>query len=470
MKKLFVFLVYVTSVWAGWHVSETITKDAYSFGQRMVVKDRIMIVGAPRENEGEGAIYIYEKNDQNNSWQMIQKIDMPSFTRTITLNGGMTITSHYEFKRFGQSVAITPFVGMDMKSHMIVVGAPDTNVSTLSVESYYDAVLVFDYNRTSSRYELSKFFLEKDNSGAGESVAAANVLEVENCFPLELAKLKQKIIVTGLPKENMVKIYRLDIADNTWSEENISAPVTGSGFGESVGMYRFTSGCYHDANPLVVGAPEENITIGGTNYQKRGAAYVYTMDGDYTDGYHWSGPQKLKQLQSISAVTYLDRTRFGNTVAVNNFRIIVGADSQSYTKNTETPTGEAIAYRYNTGELVPEWDRLGEPLHVPYANADVRAVAIKEDRVVLGTPELSLSACYSDGGAFIYEYANGAWEKRGALVKKETNDGIGYAVQISDYDKDVYVSTRGIRSSDNKIYRMKKHLDFGPSLMMYLLQ
>ena len=107
----------------------------------------------------------------------------------------------------------------------------------------------------------------------------------------------------------------------------------------------FGSICAIGNGKLVIGAPQENITYGATNYLQAGAIYVYDLDGT----------NELKITPSANAITrggtitynayYME---FGYSVAISGNRIIVGAPGGSET-SIRRYNGEIFTYTLSGG-------------------------------------------------------------------------------------------------------------------------
>ncbi len=464
---------------AGWHANQEITEDIYSFGKSVDALGQYMVIGAPQEESGNGAVYIYIKEDGAKEWSLLQKIEMPA------PNPAPTIA--WRFKGFGKDVALTGLLTSlwnreteYLNNPTLVIGAPNTEMLyTLGGNTYttqFDALLVYDYNATSKQFQFSTFFREEDNSGAGNDVDAAMIMKRSGSVNVAIITPVGKIIVTGMPAKDMLKAYVQDLDSGDWEDFNITANPQGNHFGESVAVGTIYVGDNVDKfpNAAVAGTPDIDLARGGLLYHDRGAISVIRVEEESSGHYSFKGSQTLQQPipEPSAEIDIQEYTYFGKAVSINyeGDRIIAGASREGVTPAGEIPSGEARAYQYNRDQN--RWDPLGDAFRVPvprdaFDGTYVQAVDIRYDTAVIGMPSMRLKdvPCSMDGGAAIFEFAGDNWLNTGMhLGKSEASYGIGSAVSIQNKQEMLIGSSYG-----KKVIEMRKHSSALPAIIEYLL-
>jgi len=294
------------------------------FGQSVAVDGNKIVVGAMEDNTSRGAVYVYNPDGTGEV-----KI-------TATDDGG-------DYDTFGYSVAAG--------HNKIVVGAPEYDVGDFP-NTKFNAGAVYIYNLDGTG-EIKVSASDGDNQDDfGEAVAigsnkivvgapdesdegAVYVYDLDGTnevkitasdgaadddFGKAVAIGNNKIVVgaryddDGGSSSGSVYVYNLDGT----GEVKITASDAGAAdnFGKSVAI---------GENKIVVGSPNYDVSGGNIN---QGSVYIYDLDGTnesiITNGEYYDG--------------------FGNSVAISNGRIIVGATGDDGTLNGTSSSGATYVY------------------------------------------------------------------------------------------------------------------------------
>jgi len=404
-------------------------------------------IGSPFEEGGNGAVYIYtRKANENAEWKLFQKIEMPLLA---------TGSGTWKFKEFGWDVALP----QNLAKSKLIIGAPNTiyerMVNGTLLTNEFDAVMVYQYNKNTGKFELETFFPEEDNSGAGRDVdAAADNWATGN---------ESYMAVSGLPGKDEVKIYTEDNSGD-WTTTTLSGK-KGSRFGQSVSMRWMTM----PHEPLLIGAPDENITWKMVTYQERGAAYVYYLKGDADTGYSWDGPDQLIQPIPEPQVgqTINQHTHFGTKVDIgfgSKKRIAVSATSQSVSDASNVEhLYEAYAYEYDDG--LKEWSQIGNAIKGPDIDTltypsfiGYGSIAIQNDTIAIGFYAYYHLVVY--GAISSSRYRGGSWSEIPPLLYN-----LNAGKSIDFLGENILTGGRATK----RVLTLKQYPEFMPAIY-YLLQ
>lgn len=180
---------------------------------------------------------------------------------------------------------------------------------------------------------------------------------------------------------------------STQTKLRASLPVPAAKFGQSVAIA---------GNVAVIGAPGD-IKDGTPT----GAAYVFVFDGS-----RWNEHSRLTASDGAAA------DAFGQSVAIDNDRIVVGA-----TGNDQVGLNSGAAYVFDLDGR--SWTQQAKL--VPNSPSDVffgHAVAVDGDRVAVGAP-YSDSGTTNSGAAYVFRFDGSAWVQS---IKLATRPGGGPVV------------------------------------------
>jgi hypothetical protein len=300
-------------------------------------------VGAYGDNSNQGSVYIFDLDGTQ-----LAKIDA---------------SDGASGDNFGRSVA----VGNDR----IVVGAEYDN-------SYRGSAYIFDLNGT----QLAKITASDGaaNDWFGYSVAVGNGR-----------------IVVGAVKDNSEQgsAYIFDLNENELAKITASDGTADDRFGTSVSVGN---------DRIVVGAHQDD-----DNGNNSGSAYIFDLDGT--------------QLVKITASDGAFDDRFGRSVAVGNGRIVVGAYADDVGANTDQ--GSAYIFDLDGTQLA----KITASDGAAYDNFG-NSVAIGNGRIVVGAPGDDDNG-FSSGSAYIFDLA-GTQLAKITPPDGQANDQFGTSVAVGN--------------------------------------
>ena len=321
------------------------------FGYSIAVSDTSIVVGAPYGDtpatDG-GTVYIFDIDGNQ-----IRKIQA----------GDAEANDH-----FGWSVAVS--------SNRIVVGSPYENTTASGAGSAY----IFDIHGN----QLAKIQASdaQGNDHFGWSVAVSDT----------------RIVVGALMEDTNASsagsAYIFDIDGNQLAKIQASDPGIDNQFGYSVAV--------SDAR-IVVGAWYE-----GSSPYRRGSAYIFDTDGN--------------QLAKILASDAAGSDYFGSAVSVSNSRIVVGAPNED---TTGSDAGSAYIFDIDGNQLAKiqasdaqQYDNFGQ------------SVAVSNYTIIVGAPNEDTTA-NNAGSAYLFDIDGNQLAKIQAS-DAEAGDNFGGSVAASD--------------------------------------
>jgi|GEM_PF-6207034 len=231
-----------------------------------------------------------------------------------------------------------------------------------------------------------------------------------------------------LRKNGSVYIYKLIGSD--WVQiKNLfpNTPRTSDSFGASVSI---------DGEYVVVGAPSEDVIPKFYNkIDRAGAIYIYKKDYGGID--NWG---EVKKIITNDRISY---KYFGNSVAINDDNIIVGAFKESFRdeENFLNESGSAYIYEKDFGGL----DNWGEIKKLIASDKNISdffgySVAINKDYAIVGSPTNDIetdNSSYDAGAAYIYhrdfDGINNWGEVKKIIPSNPGGDNFfGYSVAINN--------------------------------------
>jgi hypothetical protein len=269
--------------------------QARHFGQALAVDGNLLAVGAREAYESGvsyvGAVYLFDLNGTS-----------PTQIARITASDGTS------GDKLGYSVHIS--------GNLIAAGAKEVDVSG---KSNVGAAYLFRREANGSVTELAKLMHEdpQGDDKFGDAIAVGSSV-------MAVGAKDDDVLVSGNNKSNAgsVTLFKIGGAGNVTRAMTLTAPdpnQSSAYFGNSLSI---------SGDVLAVG--EYNRHNSGANYS--GRTYLYKLNADGT-------AQLTATINSPTPTTY---GYFGDSVALDGDRLIVGASSE----NSETATKAGVAYVY----------------------------------------------------------------------------------------------------------------------------
>jgi hypothetical protein len=287
------------------------------FGQSLQIKNNLLIVGAPKKHEtfaDAGAAYVYNWDGTTFNFEakLVAPVDgsYDNFGYTVSISGNLALVgAPYEDENEVDAVSINNSgsaylfrnTGVWTFSQKIV--APDRNISDLFGNSV---------DLTQEFLVISAYEEDEDEAGINTLTGAGSVyLFSYNPFT-NLFDFSQKIVPSDRDADN--------------------------NFGSAVAI---------EGNTVIIGAElQGEDELGVPSVNGAGAAYVFEYDGISS----WFEDQK------IVATTQEPYAYFGESVAINSYRIIVGAWNTTSSADDGPPfvTAAGGAYIFTRPQPEPE--------------------------------------------------------------------------------------------------------------------
>ncbi|MCB9851017.1 MAG: hypothetical protein H6817_09985 [Phycisphaerales bacterium] len=195
------------------------------FGSALATENQTIIVGAPNQNSGTGAVYVYEKFVD---WDEVQKIQAPDGAQT---------------DKFGAALAL--------EGNTLVIAAPSKQRPG---DELLQAGYVYIYKKSGGTWTLQQTLIPDDN--------------IAGLWGLSLALEDGTLAITAGGKQ---QVYFLEEDNDTWSAVDLVEPQRDTfvldSYGNAISLHEGT---------LVIGARSANA--GGS--RAAGAAYVYSRGED----------------------------------------------------------------------------------------------------------------------------------------------------------------------------------------------
>ena len=384
--------VQTPAVAGSWSQQNEITGASYGMlGWSIAVSGKTMVVGAPNDNSGIGAAYVYTNAVSNSptGWTQVAEL---------TPNDGVA----GDF--FGSGVAI--------KGGEIVVGS-----ACHSASAQYCPGAFYVYTGSGPTWTQAA---EVQDPGQG----------YEDEFGEDVAIASNSVLVGALGEnefEGAVFVYTLQ--NRRWAEkDDIADPAatTNDLFGESLSVSK---------KKLVVGAP-------GTDAAK-GAAYVFN---EISGGWVRKATLTASNGEGCSTtctnpVYFIYGDGFGDSVAIDKGTIVVGAPYASYPTGVADGVGSGSAYVFTgSGSTWTQASEIADPPEYDANNDDSPpgctfftdpcaaedqfglTVALLGTTVVAGAPYDSQGyPNYANGAAFVIP-KSGDWAHSSPLTKLVASD------------------------------------------------
>ncbi len=455
--------------YAGWEEAKQFVEGSgQEFGYSVAADGSYAVVGAPMENSGQGALYVFY-NDSTQGWIPFQKIADSNLTVGNLLDG-------VQFGGVGTAVDIAHKSTTDLA---IIIGAPS---STIMYTVYKDVLgtpmpfpatkagsanIVFELNTTSNNLELSYYDALEDYNQTGNAVAIGYKHAMVGLSGYMTIYDNILFASAGYPATDEVKTF-WHRPSYAWHEFSTSGDA-GEGYGKSIAMDK-------DASHLIVGSPERDRVVIPTTHLERGKATIYKLTGQYylLQTYDWSDPYSISRSipqYYLNTIVYNEYTHFGQSVAIAGDQAIIGAElenasSKNFLGDVIKKGGEAYIVTL-TDDANNTWGN-GQALtgsNISGNDDEFGArVAIEGNTAVVGAPAFNGSGTVT-GAAYVFDFNGTVWNESQRLAPVSEGN-FGSDVAISGGEVFVGNSTMDIVTS--YLYHEIAN-GVNPILMMYLL-
>ncbi|MFH0900469.1 MAG: hypothetical protein V2A73_07555 [Pseudomonadota bacterium] len=326
-----------------------------NYAWAVAVGGNIAAVGAPNEvdaaGRATGAVFIFLRNEQG-TWSFKEKL--------IPENAGVDW--------FGSAV--------DLDGDTLLVGA-----QFAKNEAGLNAGAAYFYTWNQSLNQSSGGFEEGQRVIAGDG-GKMHLFGISVSLDGDTAAIGARYATadTAEPVNGAGAVYVFRNDGASWQKERklwASDPATNASFGQSVAL---------DGDTLIAGA--DSIADAGTG--ANGAAYVFVR----TEAQGWQQEQKLV------AATGFKGSSFGQSVAIKENLIAIGAPWYGGTDNTQ----EGAAYIFARSEGV--WTQITEFQAPGTAKEDEfgAAIALEESMAIVGAPNFDYNGVENSGAAFSFTF------------------------------------------------------------------
>ena len=339
------------------------------FGSAAALNGNNALIGADGENSFQGAAYIFTQS--NGIWSEGQKLVASDglagdeFGYRVTLNG-----------------------------HTLLVGAFSATVNGIVSQG---AAYVFTRS-TVTWIESQKLTADDgalfDNFGAAVGLDSHTVVIGAN-----------GATVNGNPAQGAAYVFTK--SNGTWTQVQKLTANDGAAY-DNFGLSIAIKG-----STILVGSPRATV---GSNLAQ-GAVYVYTR----TNG-TWNFTQKVTGSDGAA------QDSFGESVAIGRGAALIGA----YGATVNGHPGQGAAYIFtNSNNTLSEMQKLTADDGGTYFNFG-NAVALDGSRALIGADVSTVGSNTSQGKAYVFTEAGGAWSQNATLVASDgaTDDFFGAALAL----------------------------------------
>ncbi|KAJ5073443.1 hypothetical protein M0811_08560 [Anaeramoeba ignava] len=258
--------------------------DLFGFSISISKDDNILLIGAPyaifENNEEQGKVYIFQKNENENKWNKIQ---------ILTANDGK------QYNLFGFSISISK------DDNILLIGAPYAKVGDNEEQG---KVYIFQKNENENKWNQIQILTAndgKENDWFGESISISK---------------DDNILLIGAPyakvgdneEQGKVYIFQKNQNQNKWNQIQILT----SNDGKENDRLGFSISISKDGNILLIGAPYAKV---GDN-EEQGKAYIFQKN---------ENENKWNQIQILTANNGKQNDLFGFTVLISDNYLIISA-------------------------------------------------------------------------------------------------------------------------------------------------
>lgn len=467
LRIAFLGLMAVGVAFGDWIEAEKIVQgsgdDNLSFGYSIDIDGDYAVVGAPDENgsygEHDGAVYVFKKNSSG---------EFAAYDKVIG----------YFDESLGTDVAIK-----DFGSHgvFMAAGAPDYEFYNGKTHTtyYYDNLRIYELNTTSNHFEYLKVISNDDGTGLGTSVDIGSFIETAGTFPNTYTVDAGIIIVAGAPQDNRVSTYFYNTGTQEWKDVNLTVGAADDEFGFSVAVLDdriYPLFLDQPRSRVIIGAPKTDVDnpYNSDTYPNRGAAYVYALNGTFSNDFNWVHETKIIQPISQYLITgshHNSNSQFGYAVDISSKTIAIGALKKNIGSDflLGADVGE-VSILSLQNSITNEWGDLKVMIQPsnPSLGTEEYGAAVALDgneTVVVGAPAFRDDSNIMTGAVFHYSYNSSStnWDLNGSYIG--TVEGkLGTAVDIADTK-----TYGGDPENDSVSVLQEINKGVNPALLMYLL-
>ena len=339
------------------------------FGSAVALNGPTALIGADGDNSFKGAAYLFTK--LNGVWSQGQKL---------TASDGMP------GDEFGYRVTLGDAT--------LVVGA---FTATVNGNTTQGAAYVF--SKSSNTWTESQKLTANDG-GLFDNFGAAVALDGET-----IVVAANGATVGGNPAQGAVYVFTL--SNGSWTQTQKLTANDGAAydnFGLSVAL---------QGSMILIGSPRAAVG----NSAAQGAVYVFTQSNGT-----WTQTQKLVASDGAA------NDSFGESVAISNSIALVGA----YNATVNNHPGQGAAYVFtNSNGSWGETQKLTASDGTTNANFG-NALALDSTRALIGADVSTVGNNTSQGKAYVFEESNVNWNQSYTLVASDgaTDDFFGAAVTL----------------------------------------
>lgn len=467
LRIAFLGLMAVGVAFGDWIEAEKVVQgsgdDNLSFGYSIDIDGNYAVVGAPDENgsygEHDGAVYIFKKDSSG---------DFAAYDKVVGDKN----------ESLGTDVAIK-----DFGSHgvFMVAGAPDYESydNSTHTTSYFNAFMFYRLDVATNHFILMDGTFGLSTTGLGTSLDIGSFIEYAGTFPNYYTVAAGIIIVEGEPQVHRVntRFYNIETEESQYASLTVGAP--DDEFGFSVAVLDDIIHPIYAVQPrsrVIIGAPKTDIDnpYNSDTYSDKGAAYIYDLNGTFSDGFNWIHETKITQpISSIPLLNahYNSNCQFGYAVDISDETVAIGALKKNIGSDFSLGAyvGE-VSILSLQNSITNEWGDLKvmfQPSNPSLGTEEYGAAVALDgnETVVVGAPAFRDDSNVMTGAVFHYSYNSSStnWDLNGSYIG--TVEGkLGTAVDIADTK-----TYGGDPENDSVSVIQEMNKGVNPALLMYLL-
>jgi hypothetical protein len=438
------------------------------FGNNVDISGETIVVGANWHSfdasgnnsvSTAGAAYVFVRSA--GVWSQQQKL--------VATGTNARVTTDF----FGQNVSIS--------GETIVIGAYWQDFDATGANSLTDAGAAYVFVRSVGVWSQQQKLVATGTNARVASDQFGSVVAISGETIVVGARLQDYDVNGANISAEAGAAYTFLRSASTWSQEQkiVDEIVPASRMDLVNGRYSSSISISEDGNTLVVGASGDDTDANGLNYlSAAGAVYVYIKSAGA-----WTFQQKL-----VATGTNARGGWFGHSVAISGETIVVGAVNHTFDANGDnslTGAGAAFVFVRSAGVWSQQQKLVATGTNARVASDEFgESVAISDETIVVGAHQQDYddsgnNSLSQAGAAYVFVRSAGVWSQQQKLVATGTNarvsgDFFGYGVAISsetivvgaygqDYDESgtnsvtqagaayVYVRSAGVWSQQQKL-------------------
>ena len=417
------------------------TKAGYGFGSSVSIDGNTFAVGSVKENNAEGAVYVFQQ-PTNNNWK--QK----AYIKASNKGTGDS---------FGYSISLN--------GNSLAVGAPkeDSDTRGIGDQSNDNGInngAVYVFTRNKAKEWTQQAYIKASNAGVNDLFGYSVSLSGDTVAvgaPKEDSDSKKIGTLSNDNGANNGAVYVFTRNSNGQWTQQAYIKASNAGVNDLFGYSVSLSG-----DTLVVGAPKEDSDTRGIRDQSNdngvnnGAAYVFTRDSSG----NWAQQAYLK------ASNTGDSDLFGYSVSLSGDTVAVGAPEEDsdtrgigdQSNDNGVNNGAAYVFTRNNSN---EWT---QQAYIKASNTEDidlfgHSLSLNGNSLAVGAPEEDSNATGIDGdqgndlavesgAAYVFmRNSNGQWTQQAYLKASNTDPDDWFGDSISFDGKSIVVGARHERSA-----------------------